>query len=93
MARVEIRIRLTYIGIGQLRAKWRSGMPRIARDLPGAQPVDSRGAGQGPPVTLPAGAEYIVTIRKLKRADDSFDELWCEIRIGDRLYRVPFRLL
>jgi hypothetical protein len=68
-------------------------MSRLRRDLPAAQPVDSRGNGIGPPVTLFAGAEFVVTIRKLKRADDSFDELWCEIRIGDQLYRVPFRLL
>ncbi len=68
-------------------------MPRLKRDLPAAQPVDSQGNGIGPPVTLSAGSEFIITIRKLKRADDSFDELWCEIRIGHQLYRVPFRLL
>ena len=68
-------------------------MPRLIRDLPGAQPVDTCGCGIGPPVTLLAGAEFIITIRKLKRADDSFDELWCEIQAGDQLYRVPLRLL
>jgi len=68
-------------------------MPRLMRDLQGAQPVDIRGSSIGPPVTLFTGAEFIITIRKLKKADDSFDELWCEIRIGDQLYRVPFRLL
>ncbi len=68
-------------------------MQRLMRDLPGAQPVDTQGRSIGPPVTLFAGAEFIITIQKLKRADDSFDELWCEIRIGDQLYRVPFRLL
>jgi hypothetical protein len=68
-------------------------MPRLTRDLPGAEPVDNRGTAIGPPTTLPAGAEYIVTVRKLKRADDSFDEVWSEIRAGDRLYRVPLRIL
>lgn len=68
-------------------------MPRLIRELPGAQPVDSRGSGIGPPVTLPAGAEFIITIRNLRRADDSFDELWCELRIGDQLYRLPLRRL
>ncbi len=68
-------------------------MPRLTRDLAGAQPVDTRGNATGPPVTLNAGADFIITIRKLKRADDSFDEVWCEIRIGDQLYRLPFRLL
>jgi hypothetical protein len=68
-------------------------MPRLLRDLPGAQPVDKRGGGTGPPVTLLAGAEFVITIRKLKRSDDSFEEVWSEIRIGDQLYRVPLRLL
>lgn len=68
-------------------------MPQLTRDLPGAQPVDTRGNATGAPITLPAGAEFVITIRKLKRADDSFDEVWCEIRMGDQLYRVPHRLL
>ena len=68
-------------------------MPRLRRDLSGAQPVDTRGNSIGPPVTLPAGAEYVITIRKLKRADDSFEQLWSEIRIGEQLYRVPCRVL
>ena len=68
-------------------------MPRLTRDLSGAQPVDQRGSSMGSPVNLPAGAEFIVTIRKLRRSDDSFDELWSEIRVGDQLYRVPLRLL
>ena len=68
-------------------------MARLIRDLPGAQPVDKHGMASGPPVVLPAGAEFIITVRKLKRVDDSFDPLWCEIRIGDQLYRVPLRLL
>lgn len=68
-------------------------MARLTRDLPGAQPVDTRGAGIGSTVTLPAGAEFVITVRKLKRADDTFDEYWSEIRVGDQLYRVPLRLL
>ncbi len=68
-------------------------MSRLMRDLPGAQPVDTRGGTAGPPVTLPAGAEFVITIRKLRRTDDSFDELWSEIRVGEQLYRVPLRLL
>jgi len=68
-------------------------MSRLTRDVPGAQPVDVRGRAISPPVTLRAGVEFFITIRKLKRADDSFDELWCEIRIGEDLYRIPYRLL
>lgn len=68
-------------------------MPRLTRDLSGAQPVDTRGCAMGSPITLAAGVEYTVTVRKLKRADDSFDEVWCEIRADDQLYRVPLRLL
>ncbi len=68
-------------------------MARLNRDLPGAQPVDKHGMTSGPPVVLRAGVEFVITVRKLKREDDSFDPLWCEIRIADQLYRVPLRLL
>ena len=68
-------------------------MARLLKALPGAQPVDAKGVSLGPPVTLPAGVEFITTIRKLKRADDSFDEFWSEIRVDNQLYRVPLRLL
>jgi len=68
-------------------------MPRFTRELAGAEPVDQHGASTGPPVTLPAGAEFVVTVRKLRRPSDSFGEIWCEIRIGNQLYRVPLRLL
>ena len=67
-------------------------MPRLTRDLAGAEPVDQRGAALGPPVTLAAGLEYSVTVRKLKRPSDEFGELWCEIQVEDQLYRVPLRL-
>jgi hypothetical protein len=62
-------------------------------DLPGAQPVDERGASIGHPIVPPAGSEFIITIRKLKRAGDGFDEPWCEIRSGGQLYRGSLRLL
>ncbi len=68
-------------------------MPRLMRDLPGAQPVDRHGNATAPSVTLHAGAEFVFTIRKLRKADDSFDEFWCEISTGEQLYRVPLRLL
>ncbi len=68
-------------------------MPRLMRDLAGAEPVDKQSANIGPPVTLPAGTEFVVTIRKLRRPSDSFEEIWCEIRVADQLYRVPLRLL
>jgi len=68
-------------------------MPRLTRDLAGAQPVDTRGNAIGPRVTLLAGTEFVITIPKLKRADDSFDEFWCEFSVGDQLYRVPLRRL
>jgi hypothetical protein len=68
-------------------------MPRLARELAGAEPVDQRGAAIGPPVTLHVKTEFVVTIQKLKRPSDSFDDLWCEIRVGDQLYRVPLKLL
>lgn len=68
-------------------------MPLLMRDLPGAQPVDKRGASLGPAVTLTAGAEFTITIRKLNSPSDSFDEVWCEILVADQLYRVPLRRL
>ncbi len=67
-------------------------MPRLLRDLMNAEPVDARGASTGPPVTLNGGTEFTVTIPKLKRPSDSFEVLWCEIRVADQLYRVPLRL-
>lgn len=68
-------------------------MSRLSRDLTGAEPVDRHGVSMGPPVTLPAGTEFVTTIRKLNRPSDTFGELWCEIRVADQLYRVPLRLL
>jgi hypothetical protein len=68
-------------------------MPRLTREMVGAEPVDQHGASTGPPITLPAGTEFAITVRKLNRPSDSFGELWCEIRVADALYRVPLRLL
>ena len=68
-------------------------MPQLTRDLVGAQPVDQHGTSTDPPVTLPAGTEFVITVRKLNRPSDSFGEIWCEIRVADQLYRVPLRLL
>ncbi len=68
-------------------------MPRLMRDLAGAEPVDKQAAKVGPPVTLPAGTEFAVPIRKLRRPSDSFEEIWCEILVADQLYRIPLRLL
>ena len=68
-------------------------MPRLIRELAGAEPVDEHGAATGPPVTLPAEAEFVITIRKLRRPSHSFDELWCEIRMNNQLYRVPLKLI
>jgi hypothetical protein len=68
-------------------------MPRLIRELVGAEPVDEHGITIGPPVTLPPNVEFVITIRKLNRPSDSFGELWSEIRLEGRLYRVPHRLL
>ncbi|MFN7998708.1 MAG: hypothetical protein U0Q18_34110 [Bryobacteraceae bacterium] len=68
-------------------------MPNLVHPLAGAEPVDQQGTPLGRPVDLPPGTEFIVTIRKLRRPSASFDELWCEILVADRLYRVPLRLL
>jgi hypothetical protein len=66
---------------------------RLIRELSGAEPVDQYGNRTNSPVTLPAGTEYTITVRKLKRPSDNFEEYWAEIRVGDQLYRVPLRLL
>jgi hypothetical protein len=68
-------------------------MPQLTKELVGAEPVDQHGTSMGPPVTLPAGTEFVVTVRKLRNPSDSFGDLWSEIRIGNQLYRVPLRLL
>lgn len=87
-------MQVTYIDYGsQYEGRWSPGMPRLMRDLPGAQPVDKRGASIGPPVTLPAGADFTITIRKLNSPSDSFEDVWCEILMADQLYRVPLRRL
>ena len=68
-------------------------MPRLNRELVGAEPVDRHGATTGPAVTLAAGTEFVITVRKLNRPSDTFGEIWSEISVADRLYRVPLRLL
>jgi hypothetical protein len=68
-------------------------MPRLGRELSGAEPVDQHGNRTGSSVTLPVGTEYTVTVRKLKRPSDNFEEYWSEIRVAGQLYRVPLRLL
>ena len=66
-------------------------MARLSKDLPGAEPVDQGGTPSGPPVTLHAGTEYQLTIAKLRRPSDDIEAIWCELRVGDQLYRVPRR--
>ena len=68
-------------------------MPRLVRDLNGAEPVDRDGRIIGPPARLARGSEFRVTIPKLKRSEDSFEEYWCEIQVEGQLYRVALRLL
>jgi hypothetical protein len=68
-------------------------MPRLSKDTLGVEPVDPSGASLGPQVTLRAGTEFTVTVPKLKRPDDAFETWWCEIRVDERLYRLPLRLL
>jgi hypothetical protein len=67
-------------------------MRTLIRQLAGAQPVDGNGNATGPSVTLPAGTEFEITIRKLRRPSDDLEELWCEIRVAGQLYRAPLRL-
>jgi hypothetical protein len=68
-------------------------MPLLNHEVTGAEPVDPHGNCTGPPVTIPPGTEYSVTVPKLKRPSDSFDEYWSEIRVGNQLYRIPLKLL
>ncbi len=68
-------------------------MPKLAKDLEGAEPVDEHGQITGPPTRLARGSEFRVTIPKLKRPAEGFDEYWCEIEAAGRLYRVALRSL
>ena len=68
-------------------------MPRLARDLTGVEPVNRYGNITGPPTRLLRGSEFQISIAKLKRPEDSFDEYWCEIQVEGQLYRVALRSL
>ena len=68
-------------------------MPRLARDLTGVEPVDRNGSITGPPTRLVCGSEYQITVPKLRRSEDSFEEYWCEIQVAGQLYRVALRTL
>ncbi len=68
-------------------------MPRLTRDLVGAEPVDRFGRFVGPAERIAVGSEFEITIPKLKSPTDSFDKYWCEIRVGGQLYRLPLRIL
>ncbi len=68
-------------------------MARLIKDLPGAEPVDSSGTPTGPPATLHAGTEFSITISKLRRPSEEIETLWCELKVGEQLYRVRRRTL
>jgi hypothetical protein len=68
-------------------------MVRLIKDLPGAEPVDKSGTPTGPPATLHAGTEFSITITKLRRPSDDIETFWCELKVGDQLYRVRKRTL
>jgi hypothetical protein len=40
---------------------------------------------------LRAGTEYQLTIAKLRRPSDDIEAIWCELRVGEQLYRAPRR--
>jgi hypothetical protein len=68
-------------------------MPRLIKDLPGAEPVNNSGAPAGPPATLYAGTEFSITVAKLVRPSENIEIYWSEILVGGQLYRVPRRSL
>ncbi len=68
-------------------------MERLSRDLSGAEPVNKFGVPTGPPATLHAGTEFVITVPKLRRPSDDIETFWCEFQVGDQLYRVPRRNL
>jgi len=68
-------------------------MPRLNKNLPGAEPVDGLGAPTGPPATLNAGTELCITVPMLRRPSDSFEVYWSEIEVEGKLYRVPRKAL
>jgi hypothetical protein len=68
-------------------------MPRLMKDLPGAEPVNGSGAPAGPPATLRAGAEVRITVPKIRHPSDTIEVYWSEIQVNGQLYRVPRRAL
>ena len=68
-------------------------MPRLLRDLAGAEPVDQSGSSIGATVTLRAGTEFTINVGKLKRPSDDLETWWCEIQVDTDLYRLPLRSL
>jgi hypothetical protein len=68
-------------------------MARLIKDLPGAEPVDRSGTSMGPAATLHAGTEFSITISKLRRQSDDLEVFWCELKVGEQLYRVRRRTL
>ena len=68
-------------------------MPRLIKDLPGAEPVSGSGTPDGPAATLPAGTEILITVAMLHRPGENLEIYWSEIEAGGRLYRVTRRAL
>ncbi len=68
-------------------------MPHLMKALPGAEPVNDFGTPAGPSATLPAGAEFRITVPKLRRPSETIEILWSEIQVNGQLYRVPLRAL
>lgn len=68
-------------------------MPRLIKNLQGAEPVNGSGAPAGPPATLHAGAELHITVPKLLRPSENIEVYWSEIQVDGQLYRVPRRAL
>lgn len=68
-------------------------MPRLIKNLPGAEPVNGCGAPTGAPATLRAGAELRITVPMLRRPSETIEIYWSEIQVDGQLYRVPRRAL
>jgi hypothetical protein len=68
-------------------------MPRLIKNLPGAEPVNSSGDPMGPPATLHAGTELRITVPMLRRPCETIEIYWSEIQVSGQLYRVPRRAL
>ncbi len=68
-------------------------MPRLIKNLPGAEPVNGSGAPTGPPALLQAGVELRITVPLLRRPSENIEIYWSEIQVEGQLYRVPRRAL